>query len=95
MPRGATVAAIYNKDVDWNWTSEAKCKGVDLSLFFEVYERADDVLRKKILRTCVGCPVIAECAEFAVRAKQTGVHAGAYYAAGKRKPASFREEMEE
>lgn len=96
MPRPHRLAVpVELTEKDWDWRSEANCKNQHISIFFEVFEKGDDLLRKKILRICEGCPVREECAAFALRTKATGVHAGTYYESGKRKKFNYRIEEEE
>lgn len=93
MPRPHRLAVpVELREKDWNWQSEANCKGQDIDIFFEIFEKADDLLRKKILKVCDRCPVVNECAAFALRTKATGVHAGTYYELGKRKKFNYRSE---
>lgn len=95
MPRPHRLAVpVELSEQDWNWRTAAECRNQDLNLFFSIFEKGDDILRKKILRICDGCPVVTECAAFAVRTKATGVHAGTYYESGKRKKFDYRIEDE-
>ncbi|MFE7797041.1 WhiB family transcriptional regulator [Nocardia sp. NPDC057440] len=63
------------------WMAEAKCVGRDPNLYetkkIRVNKRVPGSLRQQAYYLCRGCPVMAECADYALRWKQTGVvHAG-------------------
>ena len=48
-----------------NWKLDAKCRDMDVDIFFEKYE--DDIgLRASIDRMCAGCPVAKECLQWGI-----------------------------
>ena len=47
------------------WREQAKCKGLDGSIFFP--ERGDMVSVRKAKALCALCPVAQECVDYAVR----------------------------
>jgi WhiB family transcriptional regulator, redox-sensing transcriptional regulator len=48
------------------WMSNAKCRGVDVDIFFP--GRGDNVAREEAKAFCQGCPVIGECYRYAMAA---------------------------
>lgn len=56
------------------WMAQAKCRGADPSEYFP----SDGVGVERIQRVCTGCPVRAECLEYALRHRiEHGVWGGA------------------
>ena len=59
------------------WKHEAKCLGMDNSLFFDLYEE-DKGLAASIDKLCQSCPVNKECFAVGVSNKEWGVWGGVY-----------------
>jgi hypothetical protein len=58
---------------------DAACRGVDPELFFPVAEPGTPVYRRQVLQAkavCAGCPVRAECLEFALAKLPYGIAGG-------------------
>lgn len=49
------------------WTRDAACAQTDPEIFFPLGKGRD---ADKARRICAGCPVVNECAEYAVRTRQ-------------------------
>lgn len=47
-----------------NWVDQAACRGIDPALFF--LDHGEGVAVSTIREVCFCCPVIAECAEYAL-----------------------------
>jgi hypothetical protein len=60
------------------WQARAGCRDVDPELFFPVAEAGPELVRQetRAKRVCRGCPVLAECREFAVAELAHGVAGG-------------------
>ena len=66
-----------------NWKLDAKCRDMDVDIFFEKYE--DDIgLRASIDRMCAGCPVAKECLQWGVSHEEWGIWGGIYLEAGQK-----------
>ncbi|MEK6438938.1 WhiB family transcriptional regulator [Pseudonocardia sp. T1-2H] len=50
------------------WAARAVCRDVDPEVFFPLAEAGPELVRQeaRAKRVCAGCPVLAECREFAV-----------------------------
>ena len=49
------------------WTSKAKCKGMDTNFFFpDERDKRDTKKINKAKEFCVGCPVLEECLTYAI-----------------------------
>lgn len=71
-----------------NWISNANCRSVPTSSFFDDFENADATERIKILSVCADCSVRKECQEYAESKPDTcGVWGGYFYKHGKRRDA--------
>lgn len=59
------------------WQQEAACRGMDPDLFFPVGRTGDAVGDIALAReVCAGCPVAADCLEFALSARNPVISAG-------------------
>ena len=66
-----------------NWKLDAKCRDMDVDIFFEKYE--DDIgLRASIDRMCAGCPVAKECLQWGISHEEWGIWGGIYLEAGQK-----------
>ena len=66
-----------------NWKLDAKCRDMDVDIFFEKYE--DDIgLRATIDRMCAGCPVAKECLQWGISNEEWGNWGGIYLEAGQK-----------
>ncbi len=52
------------KQIDETWKQHAKCKGMNPSLFHELYEQSRKV-QIKVNKICNSCPVQKECQQYA------------------------------
>ena len=66
-----------------NWKLDAKCRDMDVDIFFEKYE-ADIGLRASIDRMCAGCPVAKECLQWGISHEEWGIWGGIYLEAGQK-----------
>jgi WhiB family redox-sensing transcriptional regulator len=59
---------------DMDWLAEAACRGADTNLFYptDVGRHVD----RKAKQNCEGCPVIAECLDWALRHGEHGIWGG-------------------
>ena len=60
------------------WQARAGCRDVDPEVFFPLAEAGPELVRQeaRAKRVCAGCPVLAECREFAVAELGHGVAGG-------------------
>jgi hypothetical protein len=65
-----------------SWHQLASCRGMDLNLFYELYEE-DEEIAKAVDARCLTCPVMRECLMDATDFKDYGVHGGIYLSNGK------------
>lgn len=77
-----TIGTLKGSNEDWK--DLAKCRGMDISLFFERYEESTEV-QLKVDSICNSCPVQAECYAFAVENKLEGGVFGKRYIQPKHK----------
>ena len=51
------------REEHWNWQLSARCRGMDLSIFFPSIDRGPALAHQEsqAKAVCRGCPVIAEC----------------------------------
>ena len=56
------------REDDWNWQSQASCRGMDPTVFFPKIDRGPAFARQesKAKAVCAGCPVIGECRSHAL-----------------------------
>ncbi len=66
-----------------NWKLDAKCRDMDVDIFFEKYEN-DIGLRASIDRMCAGCPVAKECLQWGISHEEWGIWGGIYLEAGQK-----------
>jgi hypothetical protein len=65
-----------------SWHQLAFCKGMELNLFYEIYE--DDVeIAKAMDDVCLSCPVMKECLMDAYDNKDSGLRGAIYLNNGK------------
>lgn len=68
------------------WRSEARCKGLDINLFFDKYEEDSQLARTVDSEICLRCPVIKQCFEYATEMQEPykahGVFGGVYFVDG-------------
>lgn len=57
------------------WRQEARCKGVDTAVFFPNFKVEAD-WKATAAKVCKGCPVKADCLEWAVTHDESGLWAG-------------------
>jgi hypothetical protein len=71
-----------------NWMTEAACKGMEPTQFFEGFESASMSSRMNTLMVCANCPVRVECEMYAdSRRDSEGIWGGWYYRDGQKKNA--------
>lgn len=73
-----STLANHSTDRDWSWQEHAACRGEDIDLFFSPEgEREPERSNRehKAVAICRRCPVIAECAAYAL---DNRVHYGVY-----------------
>jgi hypothetical protein len=60
------------------WSARAVCRDVDPEVFFPLAEAGPELVRQeaRAKRVCAGCPVVAECREFALAELAYGVAGG-------------------
>jgi hypothetical protein len=59
------------------WKESAACKDYDFNLFFDKYEKNEN-LRPAIQKVCEACPVQRECFAVGVSQKEWGIWGGIY-----------------
>lgn len=71
---------------DEEWREEAKCKGLDVNLFFDKYEENQEFAKKIDNEICLQCPVIQECFKYAAEMQEPykahGVFGGVFFVDG-------------
>jgi WhiB family redox-sensing transcriptional regulator len=66
-----TIQSPHNWDLDALWRAQAACSDVDPDLFFPVGVTGPAVSQIAAAKeVCAGCPVAAECLEFAISTNQ-------------------------
>ncbi len=70
--------------METEWMKQAKCRGNDISIYFDKFEASEPKDRQSILNKCIGCPVMKECDRHAKVTFASGVHAAGYYSKGRR-----------
>ena len=65
-----------------SWHQLSSCKGMDLNLFYELYED-DEEIAKAVDERCLSCPVFKDCLMDATDNKDYGVRAAIYLSNGK------------
>jgi WhiB family redox-sensing transcriptional regulator len=71
------------------WQYEAACRFIDTALFAEVgkrQSRGDEARVGRAMTICRGCPVRAECLEFGVTNRESGVYGGQHLIRGQLAP---------
>jgi WhiB family redox-sensing transcriptional regulator len=66
-----TIGTLNQSD---DWKTLANCKGMDVNLFFGMYEESTEV-QLKVDSICSGCPVKTECYEYAI---ENGLESGVF-----------------
>ncbi len=62
---------VLDRDVyaaSTSWRAQARCRGVSTEVFFPA--RGDNLSARVAQRICRGCPVRAECLEYALAAEE-------------------------
>ncbi|HEY5854164.1 MAG TPA: WhiB family transcriptional regulator [Aldersonia sp.] len=56
------------REDDWNWQLQARCRGMDPSIFFPKIDRGPALARHESAAKaiCSGCPVVAACRRHAL-----------------------------
>jgi len=65
-----------------SWYQLSSCRGMDLNLFYELYEENEEIA-KAIDERCLSCPVFKECLMTATDDKDYGVRGAIYLSNGK------------
>ena len=79
---GRCLRGMFDKE----WYTEARCKELDVSLFFEKYEQDADMART-MDKVCLSCPVIKDCFEAGCETNSWGLWGGVFLVEGKPDPA--------
>lgn len=59
---------------DWEWQADANCRTEDPNIFFHPDNERGAARQRRVERSkqiCRACPVIAQCADFAMRGRET------------------------
>lgn len=71
---------------DEEWREKAKCKGLDVNLFFDRYEEDQQLAKRIDSEICLNCPVIQECFKYATEMQEPykahGVFGGVFFVDG-------------
>ena len=76
------------------WQSEAACQYDDTRLFAEAGKRQTPAARRRVasaMAICAGCPVRAECLEFGISNRSSGVYGGQHLMRGVLTPLHTRQ----
>lgn len=65
------------------WVARAACAGMPTSAFVDTHSAAAVSWARGV---CAGCPVSADCADYAVESKAFGVWGGQLFTSGKAQP---------
>lgn len=68
------VTGLMNPDREWS--DYAKCRGMDVNLFFYATKHPTAKKAKELKAICDGCPVMMECRAFALRTRSVGWFGG-------------------
>ena len=58
---------------NWEWQIQSACRGLDTTLFFHAQHERGPARELRIVRAkevCFSCPVIAECRQYALDARE-------------------------
>lgn len=73
LPPEVCLPSLSHPDKDSSWRDSAKCKGVDVNVFYPV-QGGNGTIAKLI---CYGCSVRKQCAEFAINnSMRDGIYGG-------------------
>ena len=76
------VGRFQKSMLDDEWVAKARCRAVDIEIFFDKYEEDPDLAKVVDSSICLNCPVIKDCFNHGTTNSEWGVWGGVYLVDG-------------